>query len=333
MNTLTGIIAYNERGKSFIFDRTAVSQFNLELSDVVWDIGIDAASKYTGISLMDTNEKAVILLDVKRDPKVPKEKYFDDLYYLLKRLVKGKCINLTVNEKPFTGGYVRASDVLIALRGKIEDWVKEIPELAESKYRLIYPQTWKSQIIDKTKGKSRFNAKGAIAEDLCDIFPLLAEYKTSLSSGDLDSFDALGALLGYKRSSMTADGTEKINGMKEKSHVSLVAYDWVPVSAVTESYIDTKFNGFSAVFKPKYLEYNAKYSLLDNIVMASSNNDCVFTLVPENNLQQFQWKLGIDITEPSKVLIMFIFRKGNFSIKEIEMVKKCFDWTEEVQPG
>lgn len=331
MNTVTGVIGFCESGKYFCIPKTAAPRFNLELTSTEWYLGLDPASKFTGIALCDINFKAIILLDYKRDIRVSKEQYFDDLYYLLKRLLNGIKVKAVVNEKPFTAGFSRASDVLIALRGKIDGWVREIPALQSAEYNLIYPQTWKSQVIDKSKGKNRFNTKGAVAEDLCDRFPVLREYKNSLLSGDLDSFDALGLIVGYIKSAYTADGLAKISGMKEGNHVSTVTYYWARENDLDSNFSNRIFGEFGVVFKPKYLVYNDAYSLVDNVVMASSNYDCVYTILPEKELQQFQWKLGIDITENGRCLVMFIFRKGHYGVNEMRWVQNNFEWVEEVR--
>lgn len=331
MNTVTGIIINLRSQAKLLIDRTPMKQLHLNLGDSsIWRIGIDPASRYTGLALMDTNKQYVILLDCKRDVILPNDDFYNDLYYLLKRLVTGKKVERIVNEKPFVkGGYVRASEVLIALRGKIEIWVKNIPELNLAEFAQIPPNVWKSRVINKSKGKNRFRDKKAVAEDLCDIFPLLREYYNKGYSGDLDSFDALGALIGYEMYAYTENGTKKISGSKEKTHHSLVGYKWVAESEVDESFVQNTLGLMSQITKPIFLEYNTDYSFADNVTMATSNNDATVTIIPANQLQQFQWKFGIDITKRDHLLIMFAFRKGHFTPSECSSLKNKFEMHEE----
>lgn len=330
MTTLTGIIANVKNGKYSIVQKMPVKDFKLKLNaNAAWRIGIDPASRYTGLAIMDVEKNFVILLDVKRDTIANKEEYYNDLYYLIKRLVTGITFDRVVSEKPFTGGFSRASDVLIALMGKIEEWVASIPELAASDFQLINPNVWKSRVIDKSKGKGRFNMKGAIAEDLCDAFPVLRPYFELGIGGDFDSFDALGILLGYDLYAYTDDGRKRISGTKEKTHKSFVGYQWVNSDEIGPDFAQKTLGLMAQYLKPEILEYNEDYSFAENVMMATTNNDAVISIVPDKLLQQFQWKFGIDVSDKSRCLIMFAFRCGHFSLSEMDYLRSQFDMQEE----
>lgn len=333
MNTLTGIILNVKNGDYTIIEKSPIKQFSLSLgkNDIPWRIGIDPATKYSGLAFVREDNRFIILLDLQRDMCLRDDEYYDDMYYLLKRMVTGKNVVRFITEKPFVNPrFRRTSDLLIALRGKIEVWARSIPELRESEFGKINTNSWKSLIINPAKGKNRFNQKGAIADDLCDLFPPLRMYLNSGIKGDLDSFDALGILLGYEKYTYTENGTKKISGVQEKSHKSFIGYDWVSESEVDGSWAATRLGAIGQLKRPVYLEYNERYSFAENITMATTSNDAVISIVPDNLLQQFQWKFGIDITEKGKVLIMFIFRKGQLSQAEYHVVQELFPMSEEM---
>ena len=332
MNTVTGVIA-SVKGDSFkIIPPTPMKDFNLNFGDgsVAWEVGIDPASKFTGLCFLREDEGLLVLLDCVRDKLLQKEVYERELFYLLKRLVKGNKILRTTIEKPFDSKWSRSNEILMSLRGKIDLWMQDIPEFAESDVNFVNVNVWKSRVIDKTKGKGRFNQKGAVAEDLCDAIPSLAAYKNSLTKGDLDSFDALGILLGYRKYAFSEDGGAKISGAKEKSHSTFVGYRWENNDDITDTYVKDVLGVAYGILQPVFLEFNEDYNLCENFTMASTNNDVVITIIPEKYLQAYQWKLGINIQEPNKVLVAFIFRKGHFSVSEFKAIQNLFPINEEI---
>lgn len=333
MNKITGVLYSVKSGNYHLIDPMSMKDFTLEFGEkanLKWEIGIDPASRFTGIAMVDTETRIIVLLDCIRDTREPMEQFFKELFYLLKRLVNGKTIVRTVNEKPFiVRGHSSANQVLLALKGRIEMFVHDIPELRESEFIQIYPNTWKAHIIDKNKGKNRFNAQGSVAEDLCDIFPGLVPYRDKCTSGDLDAFDALGIVLGYRLYAYNEDGSKKICGDKEHSHRSLLCYKWINADEIGPGFYTKIFGEAASIFKPEFLTYNENYSFSDNVMMATTNHRAVMTLLPEEQLQAFQWKMGIDITEPNHVLIMFAFRKGKYTTNEINYLKNIFEYSEE----
>ena len=109
-----------------------------------------------------------ILLELEFANKDKKD-YFADIFNLISRLVKGQTVNLIVCEKPVpkdVGSYTFR--VLTELFGKLEVFLEFNPDLAKTELQSIYPQAWKSRIIDKSKGTGRINTKLCCAEDICD---------------------------------------------------------------------------------------------------------------------------------------------------------------------
>ena len=327
MNTVTGIIVDRQIHKYKIVRKTDMKTFNMNLgSGRTWKLGIDPASHFTGLALIDSETRYVVLLDCARDKCLMPDDFYQELFLLIKRLVKNQKIERVVNEKPFVkNGYSRASEILLKLRGKIEDWVKTIPELVAGEFVQINVNVWKSRVIDKSKGSNRFNQKGAVAEDLIDLIPELGNYYNLGIGGDLDSFDALGAILGYQKYAYTPEGYKKICGEKEKSHYSLVGYKWIDGNAMDQDFLAGWLGEAFSLVKPVLLEYNTEYSFIENVMMASTNNDAVITMLPQAELQQFQWKFNIDITEKNKVMIALILRTGHYPKSVIDYITNRFD--------
>lgn len=308
--------------------------FNLILKkDIPWYIGLDQSTSCTGVALKAADRSFVILLDVIRDTVAPKEEYFRDLHKLLIRLVRDQQIDIIVNEKPVpTEKKKYARQVLTEFLGRLNAWIDDIPELENAQHGALFPQTWKSLVMDKSKGKNRSKIKAEIAADLVDRYPALDYYYRFMHTDDYDAFDALGILEGYIAYAFTPDGYAQIHGSKETSHVSLVLYDWIDWDSRLsfEENIENALDGNLEIFQPYILRYNENHSLHDNIRMASSNYDCTATIIPQKELQPFKWKYGIDPADTTKALMALILRRGRFSVGLVNNAKKVYTWNEEV---
>ena len=110
MNTVTGVIA-SVKGDSFkMIPPTPMKDFNLNFGDgsVAWVVGIDPASKFTGLCFLREDEGLLVLLDCVRDKLLQKEVYERELFYLLTRLTNGISCD-------YTGGFS-----VMSCRSKIE---------------------------------------------------------------------------------------------------------------------------------------------------------------------------------------------------------------------
>ncbi len=327
MTEVSGVITCTRPVKVIFVPPGPLNKLSVKLSsDCIWDIGIDQSTSCTGICLQSTDGRFQILFDVCRDTAMLKKDFYKDLFNFLRRLVNGQQARLVVMEKPVPKA-MYASRILEELKGHVEEWITQIPELEEAKSDSLFPQTWKSYIVDKSKGKNRTGDKRAVSEDLCDRFPLLAGYREHYPYKDYDSFDACGILNGYLDYAYTPSGDEKIHGTKEKRHVSLVGYRWVQKADVQEALQD-----FDQYFldKIKILAYNHRFTLHDNIRMASSNYAASVTVLPRSELDQFMWKYGIDPEDENKLFVMFVFRKGQFSASDLNVIEYTLPWHEEV---
>jgi hypothetical protein len=154
------------------------------------------------------------------------------------------------------------------------------------------------------------------------------DYKIKYPFSDYDSFDACGILTGYFDYAFDDDGNEKIHGVIEKTHVSLVGYHWCKKADLDHA-LDF-FEGADKIFKPKKLSISENKNLHENIRMASSNYACIYTELPRKMIEQFMWKYGIDPDDQSMCMLMFVLRKSEFTPNEREVFKKYVPWNEEV---
>lgn len=330
MNTATGIITCNslQREKRIPF----MSPGDLKIvlpEDRVWCLGIDQSTSCTGLCIQDIEKDFQILIDVRRDTALQKRDFYRDLFYLIKRTVTDRKIRMVVMEKPAPKAQY-ASRVLEELKGHVEEWVLQIPELEAALSDSVFPQTWKSYIVDKSKGKNRSNDKFAIASDLVDRFPLLSSYLREYPFKDYDSFDACGILNGFLEYAFTPEGDEKIHGVKEKRHTSLVGYLWADQGDRDAIQNAFSFDPGMKVLHFTPLVYNEKANLHDNIRMASSNYSASCVALPREVLSQFIWKYGIDPDDESKVMLMLVLKKSDFTNGIVKGFKYALPWNEEI---
>lgn len=329
MNVLTGIIT-KSNGKYKLIERQPIRLMELVLrKDKAWNIGIDQSSSCTGLCFQSTDKDWQILLDLHRDRNLPDSVFYAELSKFVEKTVRDTEVKMLISERPApTAMY--ASRVLEELKGHIDAWGYTIPELENSLKDSLFQQTWKSYIVDKSKGKGRGKVKEEVAADVVDMFPALKPYYNTYPWSDYDSFDATGILNGFLRYAFDQEGNEKIHGVKEKRHTSLVGYLWCKRD--DPEVLPRTFGGLTAFVSlgAKYLVYNENATLHDNVRMASSNYDFVLTTLPRETLSQFEWKYDIDREEEDKVMLMMVMRVGHFTNGMIDFFKSHVPWHEEV---
>lgn len=332
--TVPGTIYHKMIGITSLKTANTENGVSIKLKDdVEWELGIDQSTSCTGICLHSSDDSIRILLDIKRDKNAPKSEYFRELKYFLKRLAKGHKFSLIVNELPVKTDKNRsAGDVLKEFLGHLHEWIEDdIPEFTTARHEELFPQTWKSQMMDKSKGTNRSKIKSEVAADITDKYPDLKPYYEVYQFSDYDSFDATGLLEGFKKYAFDAEGNEMIHGYKEHRHTSLVGYKWIDTKDLENQDLLTMiFDKSLAVFKPRVLMYNECYSLHNNIRMASSNWPIVVSILPHKTLQPFQWEYNIDIHSTSHVMVMVVFKKSELSRNDIKVVEYLFPWNKEV---
>lgn len=337
MALLSGIITYNKAQKYTVIHREQVKDFNIRLpKDMEYEIGIDQSTSCTGIYLQDTKDTINILLELEfANPD--KKSYFRELFLLLRKLVIDIKVNLIVCEKPVPNmKQAYTHKVLVALFGKLESFLETEPSLQDSDLESIYPQVWKSKIIDKSKGKGRINSKVCTAEDLCDKKPLLRNYLIISPAKDLDGFDACGILLGYKKCAFNSYGNPQIYSEIEKRHYTTVFYRYLDMTAINSSdkFRDLLFGIFGetvSYYQPKYLSFNRDYNLLKNIKMASTKYKLTVTEIPSQYLESLRWEFGFDFDD-NKRMFAYIVRNSEFRKADLKILRTIMPWVLQYGP-
>ena len=297
--------------------------------DKTYDIGLDQSSSCTGIAIRSIDGDLEMIVDV-RNNSFNKNTFYRELKGVLRKLVNGRNIRLVVCEDPIPAkGKKYASTVLLELRGQISAWMEEIPEFNQASFNSLYPQSWKSLIVDKSKGKHRSNDKECIASDICDIVPRFRKYKNIYASKDYDAFDAFGILLGYIRYAYTEAGVPKICGKIEKRHRAFVGYRYVPITDIQDGTLNKFFGETLSLFNPQYREYNTRYSKYENIRMATSNLDCSFTIMPDKVLDSLKWEYDLE-PQSDHVLVAYMFNMSHYPQATRTALKYGFEMKEEV---
>lgn len=330
--TVTGCVWMPLYGKTICIRPASIESFRLSLTrDTSWKIGIDQSTSCTGIALKSTDNKFVILLDVHNDYRIDKQGYYRGLKYLLRRIVRDRDFRFIVNEKPIPSKNKRyARDVLMEFLGHLNEWIDDTPELRGIRHEALYPQTWKSIVVDKSKGKHRSNIKYEVASDVVDLYPGLRGYFDTYPFSDYDSFDALGILDGFEKYAFDKSGNEMIHGSIEKRHNSFVCYDWVDRAAIGEN-IEKRLGELLPCLKLRALVYNERYDFYTNVRMASSNYDAVITMLPDCELQKFQWRYNFDLQDKSKCLLAYVFRPGAMPRSMVSGLERIFEHQEVIR--
>lgn len=332
MAHVSGVIDIKSNGFRKLILGEYSSDFNLILPEnLVYDIGIDQSSSCTGFYICDTKSNINILLEFARDTS-DSEAFYRDLQYFIGRVTKDRNIRLVVCEDPpYVKGKQYSSRLLLELRGKLSGWMSMIPALEKAELKSIYPQTWKSLIVDKSKGKNRSNVKKFIADDVCDILPCFAAYKDYGVNKDYDGFDATGILLGYKKYAYTEDGIPLICGKQEKRHTSLVWYRYEPVEIAQDKYkLNAIFGDAIIAVKPEFKMFNPRYNKHTNIRMASSNSRfCTYTILSEKEFNVIRFKYDLE-KKDDHVLLMYVMNESSISRGLRNLLKSMFPMNEEV---
>lgn len=327
---VSAVVVVESKNFSTCIPPVSEDLFSLKLSSkYTYDIGIDQSSSCTGIAIRSTDKDIKVLIDVRRDCG-DKPTFYRELKGILRGCIAGHKIREFTCEDPVpTKGKKYSSTVLLELRGRVSEWVESIPELENAHADSLYPQTWKSFIVDKSKGKNRSNNKFCIADDICDKVPEFRKYMNVYAPSTYDAFDAYGILDGYGMYAYTEDNLPLICGKIEKQHRAFVGFRYLPLEKLRDGSINDFMGNAVTIFKPKFLMFNERYNYFTNIRMASSNHDCSFTIVPDEQLEVLKWKYDIEPQE-DYVLVAWIFNFSHYPQATKTSLKNFFEMNEEV---
>lgn len=343
MATVSGCICVRKNDEECLIkvqEPTNSEKFTLKLKpELAYFVGIDQSSSCTGVFIMDVTNTVTIMIDFKRDTN-NKEVFYRELKGFLAETFRNTKVQLIVHEEPIPNpGKAYSGEVLRELRGRLREWISDIPALSKAELHSLYPQSWKKFIVSKENAKNygqtfknRCNNKRLIAFDVCQLMPQFKQYWGLHYASDYDAFDAAGILLGYLRYAFDEKGRRRICGIKEKRHVSLVFYSYVDkVELNSNPYALTdQLGNCRYEIEPTLLYFNTEFNKYDNIRMASSNWNSVVTYLPDKYTEELQWLFGFD-KDPNKIMVMYVFRKGSLTAGQIRELKIALPWNEEIQ--
>ena len=305
----------------------------------VYRLSIDQSTSCTGLFIRSECGTINLMLEVKRGAS-EKEEYFKELEYILKQLFLDQKVSIIIHEEPVPNkNQYYSGKVLIELKGRLREWIKRIPAFQDAEVVSMYPQSWKTFVVDKEAAKEsgktaaqRAKSKASIAEDVCKFLPDFYEYRMKHFSTDYDGFDAAGIMIGFRLAAFKPNGKRRIYGMKEKRHTSYVFYKYVPLKELQEAVIpqDVILGDLTYGEHPKYLAYNENYKFVDNVIMATSSDKMTLTALPESELNRLQWMFDFEL-DKSKVMIAVLVNKSKYTAGQIEAFKYILPWYEEIK--
>lgn len=332
MARISGLIDYTAKKFRKMILPEPHYNFSLILPEnLVYDVALDQSSSCTGIAIFSTDNQLKILLELARDTG-NKETFYRDVKQVLANIVKGRVVRLVICEDPPpVKGKMYSSRVLLELRGRVESWMEIIPEFNSAKFCSIFPQSWKTLVMDKSKGKGRSSVKKCIAEDVTDIFECFRIYYNNAFNKDYDGFDAVGILEGYRRYAFSPEGIPLICGTQEKRHTSFVWYRYIPVEFIKDKQkLNEVFGNCITQVKPEFKLYNTRYNKHQNIRMASSNTEhCIYTLLSDKEFDVLKWKYDLE-KKDDYVLLMYVMNEARNTSGIINLLKAIFPMNEEV---
>ena len=349
--TVAGTMFIIGSGKKILIPEQPIDSIDLNLNvgdgNYTWSIGIDQSTSCTGITLMERQERLCCMVDVHRDKNLPDFYFYKDLKNFLIKVVKGSAVDYIVYEKPIPNSKFRtAQNRLFELKGKLEDWICDIPEFNGAVTDSFFPQSWKSVVMDKTaEGKDRHKDKFEIATDVCKIYPEARAYRDAYPFTDFDSFDSLGILTGFFRlafktrvengivvNELDENGRLKpmIHGTCEKRHDAVV---YIAKIENGETFYDSIARTFGEainldwVDQIEILEFNDKLSLSENARVATTMANAVITKLPPEQIKLLRWEFNLDDVEGLWALMMY---KSRFSKSDYYYMDSLFGMRKDI---
>lgn len=317
MAKLSGSIINGNNSHFVIYDnRTPVIQFNQlchqvnerDKKDYAYYLSVDASTTCTGFCLAREDLKFHIVFDYERK-STSKSQFIDDLRFIFMNLVYNLKIKILLVERPIQQAGGRAKYVLTSLSGDIRKFIRDIPEFDGVRVEFVRPNSWKSAMTIKSKGKGRYNDKACMAEDIKDRYPIFTSHWREVRSVDKDSFDAIGILYFYLERLQDNEGNAVNFSTIEFTHHTMVAAKYVDnIEGVLSKFPQDLLhkNGYEIV------KWNPDYTYYENIKMASSRNKVVI-IIHENDLKnqvRTCWETGLPYMSDKK-LALFIFRHAS----------------------
>ena len=321
-------------------DGCYASNFSLKLAkNLHYMVGIDQSTSCTGFYVRECSGRIETLFDVRRGAD-DTEEFFKNLKFILKSVFEDTIVDLVVHEEPVPNlKQAYSGRILSELKGRLQEWIKEIPAFQNATIKRLYPQSWKKFIMDAKAAKAagttvakRMKSKAAISEDVCKILPYFKAYRDLHYSVDYDAFDACGILVGYLAAAFDSDGNRKIYSIQEKRHSTMMYYKYVKRSEFLEKIPHEVIFGsdYFAYRDCPVLMYNSSYKFIDNVVMAGSEFPISLTTLPDSEVTRLQFSFNFE-KNPDYVMAAVICNKGKVSGSILSGLKSRFEMFEEIK--
>jgi hypothetical protein len=295
-------------------------------------MSLDQSTSCTGIYITDKGNTFQLVGHLERR-LLDKESYKETLKNVTLCLLQGYVLDLFVIEDVlnFDRGN-SARKILKDLKRSVTKWSKEDLDVLDPEHMLrsIAAPIWKKHIIDKSKGKKRFNSKSAIAEDICTIFPHLERFfRYYPSSSGYDGFDAIGILEGFLEEFKYDEGINLIGGSSTYTG-SIDLFFKLLEEYEIETELMKGFEYVSTKTKMHPLIINEEYSWYQNISKAISTYKFCFLQVTGSKFDiPLRIQFGMPLDEG--VLVCFALRSNilkdlDYEILESISVREKVTW-------
>lgn len=313
-------------GESDLMDLSIIH--NLELpKDRKYSLSLDQSSSCTGFYLTDTKTSFHLVGHIERRNQ-DKNKFFASLMYFVMRMIRDAELELFVTEKVNFARQTYALPVLAQLKGYINHWYIDIPELgalAPENRDDIAPPTWKKHFYDKSKKKGTFNNKREMAKSIMEVFPELQPYFNRVpQSSDYDGFDAVGILHGYRKEYRLGDRVNQIGGSQEYQGNIMVYYRLATMEDISDR--DKLMEGFELQLEQgitKNLKMNPEKSWYENVKMAATKYDFVLTVIEDPHVDlSLRWMLDLD--QDDRTFLAYILKKTKISKGQLNLLSSLY---------
>lgn len=308
---ITGILCFNKKYQ--ILDNSNVRRFRFPKDDT-YMLGFDPSKNLLGFYLTNLSRTVHYVLDIRNEHKVRLVMFMVEVEKLINYLLEGCNVKVVSIERHNMRNKFISQEALQQCRGMIENMVCDFEGMRDVKVGQVLPQEWRSQVLDKSKGKNRHKkdvVKMNITEDLIDKYPILEPYLMYCPKS-FDGFEAMGILEGYLMLNQGSMGMRRVNkAMQVKANHDV--YYWVNL-VNSESFKLTSGLGSKIWVKERHsfsvLEYNEKLSFEENGRYATTiDSDVVCILIPIGYLYTWaMWKFDL-IAAEDELLVAFFTRK------------------------
>lgn len=311
-------------------------------NDYLYMVGIDQSTSCTGITVASTGWELMFVIEF------PKQ-FMDEIELIrkvaivIKRVTRQTTVPLVVTEEPLIIRQVNYSKNLVKFRenivSELSNRLPNFDRYDKDQCTSIYPNTWKTHVVSKEKVKrdkalakqqgrkykSRYSDKSAIAEDICDLFPRLSDFRWRCESKDYDAFDSLGILYGYLKENYKNGErilTKSIGMTNQKANYPFVMFIDNEEDVTQEKILSPVQQDVKEL---KVFTYNEDYTLIQN-----AENACSRAKVSVMQITDIPTILSLcfmfrRIYKPEMTVILYVYKRSYLTsnVKFSNILEEC----------